>query len=180
MRMWRWWSVFLLLILAPVAYLFHPDGVVTPLLRAKGFRNFVILMVSGTLGTIEMLLWYLGWGGIRRQIAEWFREDVNFAKKVAGKIKREGYVDWVKIHFTRKYKILDEKATKLVKGLKVGSYLGFFLLGCWPTPGPRMVGDFICGTTGWKGGLIVLCIGNFIKTFYLVFAWDKVFSFFGW
>src|SRR3989344_3070135 len=141
MRMWRWWSVFLLLILAPVAYLFHPDGVVTPLLRAKGFRNFVILMVSGTLGTIEMLLWYLGWGGIRRQIAEWFEEDVNFAKKVAGEMKREGYIDWVKIHFTRKYQKLCNKADTIKRGLKAGGYAAFFYLGVWPTWGPRVIGD---------------------------------------
>ena len=72
------------------------------------------------------------------------------------------------------------KAEKLKKGLKATSYLAFFGIGFWPIWGPRMVGDFICGNAKWRNCFIALSVGNFIKTTYLVFAWDKVFSFLGW
>ena len=113
-------------------------------------------------------------------MASWFEEDVNFAKKVAGEMKREGYIDWVKIHFTRKYQKLCNKADTIKRGLKAGGYAAFFYLGVWPTWGPRVIGDFICGTAKWRGCFMALCIGNLIKTSCLVFAWHWVFSFFGW
>lgn len=180
MKFWKWWPVLLLLILVPVAFLFNPDGVITPLLRAKGFKTGTILIISGGVGTTDMLLWYIGWGGIRNLVIRWFEEDVDFAKKIAGEMKRDGQIDGIKIYFTRKYKKLSDRADKLRKGLRAGSYLSFFWLGFWPTPGPRVIGDFICGTTKLKRCFIALCLGNFIKTSYLLFAWDKAFSFFGW
>ncbi len=180
MKWWKLWPVFLLLLLTPIAVLFNPDHVVTPTLRVQGFKSVMILMVSGTVGTVEMFLWYIGWGGIRGLIAGWFEEDVNFAKKIAGDMKSGGYVDEAKIHFTRRYKKLKEKADKLKKGLRATSYLAFFGIGFWPIWGPRVVGDFICGTARWKWCFVALCIGNFVKTAGYVFAWDKIFSFFGW
>lgn len=179
-KLWKLWPVFLLIILIPVAYLFNPDLVITPTLRAKGFNNFTILMASGIVGATEMFLWYIGWGGISDLVTKWFEEDVNFAKKIAGEMKRDGYIDGIKIYFTIKYKRLNEKADKLKKGLKATSYLTFFGIGFWPTLGPRVVGDFICGTGKWSRCFMFLCVGNFIKTAYYIFAWDKLFSFFGW
>jgi len=175
----KWWPVFLLIFLTPLAYLFNPDLIITPTLRNRGYENIVILIISGTVGTTEMLLWYLGWGGITGLILDWFKEDINFAKKIAGEMKRDGYIDGAKIFFTRKHRKLNEKADRLMQGLRVGSYFGFFWIGFWPTPGPRVIGDFICGTTRRKSAFFALCMGNFLKTAYLVFAWDKVFSWFG-
>lgn len=180
MKLWKFWPAMLLLVLTPAAFFFHPDAVVTPFLRAKGFKTLTMLLISGLVGTVEMVLWYIGWGGIRNLIARWFEEDINFVKKIAGEMKKDGYLDWIKVYIVQKYKKLNDRADKLMSGLKVGGYLGFFGLGFWPILGPRMVGDFICGTTKWKGGLIVLCIGNVIKTACLIFAWNEIFSFFGW
>ena len=178
MKLWKWWTVFLLLFLFPAAYFFNPDVVIIPALKIKGLQSLTILVIAGTFGAVEMLLWYLAWGGLGNLVAGWFTEDVNFAKKIAGEMKRDGYFDGIKIYFTKKYKKLGERADKLKKGLRASGYLAFLGLGCWPIPGPRMVGDFICGTARWKGCLIALCIGNFIKTAGYVFAWNKVFSFF--
>lgn len=169
----------MLLALTPVAYFFNPDVVITPALRLKGFQNITILIISGTIGSVEMFIWYIGWGGIANLIKKWFEDDLNFAKKIAGEMKRDGYLDEIKIRFTKKYKKLDEKTNKLLRGLKMGGCFSFFWIGFWPTPGPRVVGDFFCGTTKRRGAFIALCAGNFLKTAYLIFAWDKVFSFFG-
>ena len=134
MGLLKWWPVFLLLALFPAAYFLNPDGVITPALRFKGINNGVILIVSGTVGTVEMILWFLGWGGVTDLIAGWLRDDVNFARKIAGEVKKDGYVDGVKVYFARKHKKLTEKADKLWTGLKAGSYLTFFAVGCLPTP----------------------------------------------
>lgn len=179
MKLLELWPVILLAVLVPIAYAFNPDLVVTPLLRSQGYDNWMILVMAGSVGTAEMILWYLGWRGISDLVKKWFVDDINFAKKVTGEMKKDGYLDWIKIHFTRKYKKLNEKAGKLLKGLKMSSYLGFLGLGFWPGPGPRIIGDFICGTTKWKGGLVALCIGNIIKTACFVFAWDRMFLFLG-
>ena len=178
-KIWKWWSVFLLLILTPAAYVFNPDIVVTPYLRSCGYGNFFIFLVSGSSGTLEMIVWFVGWGGLVGLIAGWFKEDINFAKKIAGEIKKDGHIDSIKIYFTKKYEKYNERACKLAKGFKIGSYFGFFWVGFWPIPGPRVLGDFVCGTTKNKKLLFALCAGNLVKTACLIYAWNKLFSFFG-
>lgn len=133
------------------------------------------LVITGAIGTVDMVFWYIGWGGIADLLKSWFKDDINFAKKVAGEMKKDGYLDSIKIYFARKYYKLDSKLEKIGKAFKIGTYFGVFASGVIPAPGFRVLADFLCGTTKWRSGLFVLCLGNAIKTAVVVFSWGLIF-----
>lgn len=127
-----------------------------------------------------MIAWYMGWGRISALIKEWYKEDINFAKKVGKQMESDGYIDWLKVHFARKHEKLNNKLKSVIKAVKISGCITMFGFGVWPTWGPRTLGDFLCGTTKWRMGLIALCVGNLIKTAGFIYAWDGIFRFFDW
>ena len=95
-------------------------------------------------------------------------------------MRADGYVDWLKVYFARRHEKFENKLNGILKAVKIGGWFTMFGFGLWPIWGPRMLGDFLCGTTRWRAGLIALCIGNLIKTVGFIFAWNGMFKFFGW
>ena len=174
------WPLFMLIALTPIATLFHSDTVQIPYFRSLGFQGWLLFLVVGCNETIQMVAWYVGWGRISTLIKEWYKEDINFAKKVGKQMRADGYVDWLKVYFARRHEKFDNKLNGILKAVKIGGWFTMFGFGLWPIWGPRMLGDFLCGTTRWRAGLIALCIGNLIKTVGFIFAWNGMFKFFGW
>lgn len=174
------WPLFMLVALTPIATLFHADTVQIPYFKLQGIHGWRLFFLVGGNETGQMVLWYVGWGRISTLIKEWYKEDINFAKKVGKQMKTDGYVDWFKVYFARKHEKLGNKLGSIVKAVKIGGCLTMLGFGLWPVLGPRMLGDFLCGTTKWRAGLIALCIGNLVKTAGFIYAWDGIFKLFGW
>lgn len=170
----------MLMALTPIAILFHADTVQIPYFKSLGFRGWALFIIVGGNETTQMIAWYVGWSRISTLVKEWYQEDINFAKKVGKQMKTDGYVDWLKVHFARKHEKLSKKLGSIVKAVKIGGLFTMLGFGVWPTWGPRMFGDFFCGTTKWRTGLAALCIGNLIKTVGFIYAWDRIFKLFGW
>lgn len=170
----------MLVALTPVALLFHADTVQIPYFKSLGFSGWPLFLMVGSNETVQMVAWYIGWGRVSVLIKEWYEEDINFAKKVARQMKADGYVDWAKVHFAIKHNKLKNKLNGIVKAVRVGGVITMLGFGIWPTWGPRMIGDFLCGTTKWRAGLVALCVGNLVKTVGFIFAWNEVFRLFGW
>lgn len=166
--------------LAPMAVLFHSDTVQIPFFKSRGIHNWTLFLLVGSNETIQMFVWYIGWSKISTLIKEWYREDINFAQKVGKKMKADGYEDWLKIHFARKHEKLNLKLNSIIRAVKMGGIVTMIGFGVWPTWGPRMLGDFLCGTTKWKMGLVALCIGNLVKTIGFIFAWNEIFKLLNW
>lgn len=174
------WPIFMLAVLTPVAVLFHSDTVQIPYFKSLGVHGWKLFFLVGGNETVQMIAWYIGWSRISTLVKEWYKEDINFAQKVGKQMKADGYIDWLKVYFARKHKKLGEKLGSIVKAIKIGGLFTMLGLGIWPIWGPRMLGDFLCGTTKWRAGLIALCVGNLIKTVGFIYAWDGIFKFFGW
>ena len=171
------WPIFLLLCWVPVSYFLHVDYIFIPYFQSlKLFTNFQILILAGILGLIGLLVWYIGWSNFSLLILQWIKEDINFGKKIAGELEAEGYIDQIKIHFSRRYYKLINPQNKAAKFIKAGGYTTMFIAGITPIGGLRSVGSSICGIMRWKRGLAVLAIGNFLKTASFVYAWSLVFT----
>lgn len=171
------WPIFLLSALTPLHFpAFNIDYALVPFLEAKGiFTGYKLLIFAGVIETLELWLWYLGWGGSTDLIKNSFAEDINLAKKVAGEMRAEGYFDEVKIHFIHNHNKLISTTSRIKRFIEKWGAIGTFILGLIPWPGFRIIPDTICGTAKWKMGFVGLALGNFIKTAGFVYLWGKVF-----
>lgn len=193
------WPVYLLVIVYSTSY-YNVDYFLIPTLIKLKFTRMQILLIAGPVGFIEILCGYIGWSYFRDLVEKWLKDDIDFMKKVMGDLEARGYLEWVKIYFSRKYlkfmngngnghpkkstknvyilfdRFSDKMIKRVLKILKGGSYFLVFMIGLIPIPGPRMISDIFCGTARWKKGFIIVAIGNFLKTFGFVFGWSWFFS----
>jgi hypothetical protein len=157
-----------------------------------------IILIACSTGLLEMVGGYIGWSKFRQLMEHWLRDDISFMKKVMGDLKSGGFIDWVKVYFSRKYLrymvneshnyegksnikvvaiinyISDKIVNTALQNLKKRSYIIMFIVGIVPMPGPRMVSDIFCGSMRWKKGFIVVLIGSVLKTIGFVFWWSYV------
>jgi len=173
----KMWPVFLLLALTPLHFpAFNIDYVLVPLLQGGGIlTGYKLLIFVGILETLELWLWYLGWGGFVDMMKRLFEEDINLAKKVAGEMKADGYFDEAKISFIQNHDKLINTSGRIRSFLKKWGVAGAFILGLIPWPGFRVIPDTICGTAKWRAGFVALALGNFTKTAGFVYFWGRVF-----
>jgi len=175
-KLLRLWPIFVLGIMTPISIL-HVDFVLAPILIGffKVNSRLFSCIILGGIGFFELWVWYQGWSGLADLLKQFFEEDIEFMKKVLGEIKSSGILEWVKVFFVRRYFRLAKKAEAVKKFLRGSGYLSMFMAGLLPIWGPRVVCDFLCGTSKWKKGFIALAVGNFVKTAGFVFGWNSVF-----
>ena len=107
----------MLVALTPVAIFFHADTVQIPYFKSLGINGWKLFFVVGSNETLQMVAWYIGWGKIPALIKEWYKEDINFAKKVGQQMKADGYVDWLKVYFAIKHEKFRNKLGSIVKAV---------------------------------------------------------------
>lgn len=187
------WPVYLLICVYYTSW-FNPDFFITPILiiKYKLLAKPLLVLIIGSIGFLEMLGGYKGWSGTRGLVEKWLRDDIEFIKKLKGEEKTKDFEDWLKVRFARKYlnftdngayykepvskiwlfRYADRVLKWIAKILKSGGIIMLFIFGLIPVPGFRVVPDILCGTTRWKIGFIALAIGNFLKTFGVIYGWS--------
>ena len=173
MKLTKIWPVWLLAINILFQFpFFNPDLTLIPLLKIKNFSLGQMIIIVGVVGFLELLLGYIAWGGFSQMLVGHFEQDINFARKIAGELKADGYVDRFRVYFARKHSRFMDPQSRIRRWLRRGGYSLFFLLGINPLPGTRLPADIICGSLHWSKGFVALAIGNFIKTAGYVWGWD--------
>lgn len=185
------WPIFLLACVYSLSY-FNTDYMMIPALVKYGLSKGTILLIVGSFSFLDMLGGYIGWSNFRGLVESWLKDEIHFLKKVRGEQKTKGFIEWLKIYFSRKYlvllndenneykapapkrwlfKHLDGVLKWAIIAVKGGGYITMFLFGLSPIPGSRMVPDILCGTARWKSGFVVLAISNFLRIIAFVYGW---------
>lgn len=177
---------------AAILYILNVDWVIMPKLKFLGLGGLQFFVVTSILAVLELCFGYLFWDWFRRiavpELAkraiqsEVAREAIEVGMEIKKELKELELWDKLKnkviIFLFNSYKKATDPKRRLMKWLKRGGNIGMFALGANPEPGTRMIGTIFCGTSGWKGGLYPLALGNIFRVAYMVGLWETMFRFF--
>lgn len=160
--------------------LLNIDFVVVPSLLRGGFSGFRLFLLAGFLSTAELVFWYWFWGWLIKKVirAKDVRESIDFGKQIGSELKKEGYIERVKMFFVQKFYWAINRKNRIAKMVKTGGAFSMILIGAFPEPGTRIIGIVFCRTTRWKKGFYFLAIGNILHLSYIVGGWSSIFSLF--
>ena len=167
----------------PIVWIVPVDITVIPYVLARfSFWPTVFIIWSISVPELVYIYWLIGKMEllVKRAAVEKLREDavqqdVEFAKKVVGRLKGQGYFKIIRNYALDKYGGTIKNFQELLFPLmRKGGYALIFIIGVIPEVGFRIAGATFCQLINWRTGFIVLVAGSLVNKLLMVKFWSAL------